>query len=325
MRMTSRNLAIAMVSVWLGTVAACRRNGAVQARPLKLAFVTNTASEFWRVAAVGIHAYEREANVQIDVKMPPAGTPEDQNRILETLASQGYDGLALSVAAPNDQLPLLNRIAAHTKIVTIDSDAPRSARLLYIGTNNFKAGRLLGESIVRLLPHGGKLAVFVGTLAADNAAERLAGLTEAIAHHSIEIIDRREDHTDRARARSNVEDMMNAHPDLDVAVGLWSYNGPAIAAAIEAMGKIGRVRGAVFDEEPGTWEGIQNGAIALALVQSSYEFGYLASKWIHILARDGEGALAAVPKSRVIETRVEVITRDNLTAHQQQLADQRNR
>lgn len=310
-----------VAAVWLAATPACRHRESASAHPPKLAFVTNTASEFWRVAAAGIHAYEREAKVQVDIKMPPAGTPEDQSRILETLASQGYDALALSVSAPDDQVPLLNRIAERTKIVTIDSDAPRSARLLYIGTNNFAAGRALGDAIVKLLPNGGKLAVFVGTLSADNASQRLAGLTAAIAGHRIDIVDHREDYTDRAKARSNVEDMINAHPDLDVAVGLWSYNGPAIAAAIQSMGKIGRVRGAVFDEEPGTAEGLRSGAIALALVQSSYEFGYLASKWIHVLATGGAAAIASVPKSRMIETRVEVITRETLAAHERQLAD----
>ncbi|MES1204348.1 MAG: substrate-binding domain-containing protein [Pseudomonadota bacterium] len=283
--------------------------------------MTNSASDFWRGAAAGVHAYENEAKVHVDIKMPPDGTPEDQNRILESLASQGYDAIALSVAAPNDQLAVLNRISQRTKIITIDSDAPRSGRLLYIGTNNMKAGRTLGEAIVRMLPDGGELAVFVGTLAADNATQRLAGLVSAIAGHGIQIVDRREDNSDRAKARSNVEDMINAHPRLDVAVGLWSYNGPAIAAAIGAAGARGRVRGAVFDEEPGTLQGIEDGTITCALVQKSFEFGYQASKWMHRLATGGQSALDAIPRDRSVETGVELITKENLAAHNVQMAE----
>ena len=33
---------------------------------LKLAFVTNNASDFWKIAAAGVHKYEKEAGVQID-------------------------------------------------------------------------------------------------------------------------------------------------------------------------------------------------------------------------------------------------------------------
>src|SRR6266498_5264730 len=98
----------------------------------------------------------------------------------------------------------------------------------------------------------GKAAVFVGTFSADNAAERLKGVQTAIAGHKIEIVDKREDNTDRAKARSNVEDIVNANPDLKLVIGLWSYNGPAIAAAIDALGKKGKILAAVFDEEDGT-------------------------------------------------------------------------
>src|SRR3954462_2466461 len=85
---------------------------------LKLAFVTNNASEFWKIAAAGVHKYEKEAGVQVDIKMPPNGKTEEQNQILENLASQGYDGIAVSVSAPNDQVPVLNKVAAKTNLLT---------------------------------------------------------------------------------------------------------------------------------------------------------------------------------------------------------------
>src|SRR3954466_7662899 len=41
---------------------------------LKLAFVTNNASDFWKIAAAGVKKYENEAGVKVDVRMPPTGT-----------------------------------------------------------------------------------------------------------------------------------------------------------------------------------------------------------------------------------------------------------
>jgi ribose transport system substrate-binding protein len=165
---------------------------------------------------------------------------------------------------------VLNDVAQKTHLITFDSDADRSQRLLYSGTNNFEAGKALGERIVTLLPEGGKLAVFVGTLAADNASQRLKGIEAAIAGKQIEIVDKREDNTDRAKARSNVEDIINAHQDLSLVVGLWNYNGPAIAAAIEGLGKKGVVRAAVFDEDEPTLDAIASGTIAATVVQKPF-------------------------------------------------------
>jgi ribose transport system substrate-binding protein len=288
---------------------------------VKLAFVTNTPSDFWKIAAAGIHKYEKEAKVQVDIKMPPNGTPEEQNQILQNLAAQGYDAIATSVVAPDDQISVLDKVAAQSKLTTFDSDAPKSKRLLYIGTNNYEGGRALGGEIVRLLPSGGKIAVFVGNFAADNAAQRLKGVEDAVAGHQIEIVDKREDNIDRAKARSNVEDMINAHQDLKLCVGLWSYNGPAIAAAIEGVAKQGKVLAAVFDEEDGTLAGIEHGSIQVTVVQKPFQFGYLSAKWMNELATEGPAALARIPASRIVDTGVEVITKENVADFKHRLAE----
>jgi ribose transport system substrate-binding protein len=253
--------------------------------------------------------------------MPPNGTTEEQNQILENLVSQGYDAIAISAIAPKDQVGVINNAASKTKVITFDSDAPASNRLLYIGTNNFEAGKVLGGEIIKLLPNGGKMAVFVGTLSADNAAQRLAGIQDAINGHNIEIVDKREDNTDRAKARSNVEDIINAHGDLNLVCGLWSYNGPAIAAAIDALGKKGKVLAAVFDEEDGTLKGIESDIIQVTVVQKPFQFGYLSSKWMHDLATDPDKAMAAIPKDKKIDTGVEVIKKDNVADFEKKLAE----
>ena len=284
---------------------------------LKLAFVTNNVSDFWKIASAGVHKYEKEAGVQVTIKMPPSAKTEEQDGILETLVSQGYNGIAVSVIAPNDQVSEINSAARNTNVITFDSDCAKSNRLLYIGTNNFEAGKVLGAQIVKMLPNGGKMAVFVGSLSADNAAQRLGGIEEAIKGHNIEIVAKKEDATDKAKARSNVEDVINAYPDLNLVCGLWSYNGPAIAAALEGSGKKGKILAAVFDEEQGTLDGIRSGSIQCTCVQKPFMFGYLASKWMHDLAVQGDAI--KLPPNGVIDTGVDIINKDSVDEFQKNL------
>ena len=313
-------LAVATLSVVTVGAAGCRRNAA---KPVKLAFVTNNTSSFWQLAAAGVHKYEQEGKVQVDIKLPPNGTLDEQTQILQNLVSQGYDAIAVSAIAPKDQTTQLNDIAGRTNLLTFDSDAVKSNRLLYIGTNNYAAGKALGAEIVKLLPNGGKIAVFVGTFAADNAAQREKGIEDAIAGHGIEVADKREDNTDRARARSNVEDIVNARHDLSLVVGLWNYNGSAIAAALEGLGKKGSVLAAVFDEDEGTLDGIAHGTIQVTVVQKPFMFGYLASKWMHDLATKGDATKATLPPGGIIDTGVEVINKDNVKEFRDRLAAMR--
>jgi ribose transport system substrate-binding protein len=329
MNQTKRNLFVLAAALPLLLLSACnnsKKDGAPapasggEGKVVKIAFVTNNASQFWKISEAGLRKYEKEAKIQVDMKMPPNGTPEDQNQILQNLAGQGYDAIAVSVIAPKDQLRILNEVAEKTNLITFDSDAEKSKRLLYIGTNNFSAGQALGERIVKLLPEGGKVAVFVGMLSSDNASQRLAGIEAAIKDHKIEIVDKREDNTDRAKARSNVEDIINSHKDLSLVVGLWNYNGPAIAAAIEGLGKQGKIKAAVFDEDDGTLDAVKNGTIDATVVQKPFEFGYLSAKWMHGLATKNAETKRALPANGVIDTGVTVIDKSNIDAFRAELS-----
>src|SRR5215831_11801635 len=125
---------IAVFALVVGISVGCNKHsggGGGEAKVLKLAFVSNNASEFWKIAAAGIHKYEQEAKVQVDIKMPPTGSTDEQNQILQNLNSQGYDAIAVSAIAPNDQVAVLDKVAEKTPLITFDSDAPKSKRLLY--------------------------------------------------------------------------------------------------------------------------------------------------------------------------------------------------
>lgn len=284
----------------------------------KFAFVTNNASEFWKIASAGVHKYEKESGVTVDVKMPANGKVEEQNQIIEELVSQGYDGIAVSVIAPDDEISVINKAAEKTSVICFDSDCPKSNRLCYIGTNNVEAGKALGQQIVKLLPKGGKMAVFVGTFSADNAKQRLDGIKQSIEGHNIEIVAQKEDQTDRNKARTNVEDVLNGYSDLNLVCGLWSYNGPAIANALDASGKKGKVLAAVFDEEDGTLDGIASGTVSCSVVQKPFQFGYLSSKMLNEISTTGKSVVPAPP---VVDTGVRVIDSTNVADFRKELAD----
>lgn len=295
-----------------------RVHQASEGAPIRLAFVTNNASEFWKIAAKGLEKAEKEIGVKVDFRAPATGKVEEQTRILEDLISQGYHGIAISVLSPEDQVRDLNQAAQKTNVITHDSDAPKSDRLVYIGTNNFEAGKALGQEIVKLLPDGGQIAAFVGTLSADNARQRLEGIKSVVADHKIEVVTTKEDNKDTNKARSNVEDVITAYPDVDVLVGLWSYNGPAIVAAARKQVEEGKVKIACFDEEEATLQGIQDGLIVCTVVQKPFEFGYRSAKLLHELATKGESAL---PASDVIDTGVDVINSENVADFKEKLAE----
>ena len=267
-------------------------------KKLKLAFVTNNAADFWTIARAGCNkAAEELPNVQLEFKIPGDGSAATQRRIVDDLLAKGVDGIAISPIDPANQTLFLNEAAKQTLLITHDSDAPESGRACYVGTDNVGAGRQAGELIKKALPQGGKIMVFVGSLGAQNAHDRFAGIKESLKDSNVQIVDVRTDDTDPVRAKANALDTIVKYPDIACLVGLWSYNGPAILNAVKESGKVGQIKIVCFDEDDETLAGVREGAIFGTVVQQPYEFGYQA---IHLMDRVLNGDKSVIPANKQI-------------------------
>ncbi len=223
---------------------------------------------------------------------------------------------------PENQTQLINETAKTALVITQDSDAPKSDRAFYVGTDNVAAGRQAGGLIKEALPQGGKIMIFVGKLDARNAQERYQGIREAVQGSNVEIIDVRTDDTDQVRAKSNVADTLVKYPEVKALVGLWSYNGPAILSAVRDANKIGQVKIIAFDEEDPTLAGVRDGSIYATVVQQPFEFGYQAIQLMHKVLR---GDRSVIPASKQVFIPTLVIKRDSVEAFTKKINQLRGR
>lgn len=272
-------------------------------KTFKLAFVTNNPSDYWTVARKGVEKAEKELGIQVDYQIPAGGTAAEQTTIINDLLSKGTQGIAMSPVDPANQTDLINTAAAKALVFTQDSDAVKSNRACYIGTDNVAAGRQAGGELKKALPNGGKVMIFVGKKDAQNAADRIKGMEDAIKGTKIEVLDIRTDDTDRTRAKANVSDAITKYPDLAGCVGIWSYNGPAIISAVQDAGKANKVKIVCFDEEADTLTGVKSGAIAATIVQQPFEFGYLSIINMNKVL-NGDKSVIPASKQNFVPTRV---------------------
>lgn len=286
---------------------------------VRVAFVTNNASDFWKIAEAGTKKAAADLGVSVAFRIPSKGTAEEQQQILQDLVTSGVSGIAISPKDPSNQTEMLNTAAAKVNLVTQDSDAPESKRLCYIGTNNHDAGMEAGKLVKTALPNGGKIMVCVGTMDAQNAADRYKGLEMSLKGSKCEIIETRTDETDRAKAVANVEDAISTHPDIACFVGLWSYNGPAILNAVKSAKKQGKIKIVCFDEEEETLQGVKDGFIFGTVVQRPYEFGYQSVK---LLAQLAKGDKSGVPATKQVVIPTLSVTKDNVDSFWAELKKQ---
>ncbi|MGK0185331.1 MAG: ribose transport system substrate-binding protein [Verrucomicrobiales bacterium] len=273
----------------------------------KLAFITNAAADFWFYCEAGVKKAETElGDVEIIFKIGD-GTAGKQKQIVDDLIVSGVKGIGISPVDPRNQKDMIDEWATKATLITVDSDAPDSDRICYLGTDNIAAGRQAGELVKEALPNGGKIMVFVGLGDAQNAIERYKGVKEAVAGTNIEVIDLRTDNVDFGKARRNAEDTLTKYPDIAAMVGLWSYNAPLILEALRDKNKVGDVKVIAFDEDPRTLQAIDNGEIFGTVVQNPYEFGYQSMKLVHGIVVEGKSPEElGVPESGqiIVDTKI---------------------
>src|SRR5207245_2466847 len=89
-------------------------------------------------------------------------------------------GILVSPADPELMREAIDSaVAAGIPVVTIDSDSPKSKRLLFVGTNNYDAGQMGGDILVKELNGKGTVVVY-SILGQENLNERLEGYKRAI-------------------------------------------------------------------------------------------------------------------------------------------------
>ena len=127
----------------------------------------------------------------------------------------------------------------------------------YIGTDNYAAGKIAGETMAGLLPDGGKVGIVRGSDTALNALQRTDGFLAAVAGKGIEALPPVNDQEDAATALQLANSIISANPDLAGAYGVYAYNGPTWATALKEAKAAGRIKIVCFDVTTDTINGDQ--------------------------------------------------------------------
>lgn len=293
---------------------------------MHIAFVSNGVASFWNIAEAGVKKAGADLGVDVSVHMPTGDETEDQKGILEDLVTKQVDGVAISPVNPDNQQEILQKTADNTRMITVDSDAPKASRLLYLGMDNYDAGRMCGALVKEALPDGGSIMIFIGRLEQDNARRRRQGVIDEVLGRphdpsnydppsalleegGYKILGTLTDQFDQSQGKANVEDTLAKHTDIDGMVGLFAYNPPLILEALKQAGKLGQVKVIGFDEDDVTLQGITDGTVYGTVVQNPYMYGY---KSVEVLKAIIQGDDSVIPENKFIDIPARQIRQDNV-------------
>lgn len=181
----------------------------------------------------------------------PASSADEagQVQLVDDLITRGVAAIAISPSNAPAMANRLRDIAPDVPVMTVDADlseADRSLRATFLGTDNYMMGVLMAEQAQRLKPEGGSVCLQLGNVAADNINARAAGFRDTIA--GAEGTDRlsgeggwseiegcpvfTNDQIDLANQQ--MADVFTANPELDafILIGGWAQFAPQAYAQV---------------------------------------------------------------------------------------------
>jgi ribose transport system substrate-binding protein len=243
---------------------------------------SNIQLPYWKTAGTGFsHAAAEFKGIRFDFTGPQSYDPKAERDALEQAVQKKATGILLSVADASVLKDSIDKaIAASVPVITIDSDAPSSKRLFFIGTNNYQAGFTGGQRLAQELKGKGNVVVFTMP-DQPNLQDRLRGYKDALAKSpNIKITRVVDIQGDPRIAFDTTTQIVGKERDkVDGFVCLEAQSGKEVASVLNSYKVSGKVVIAM-DTDQETLDWIQKGVIAATIAQKPYTMAFVGMQML---------------------------------------------
>lgn len=166
------------------------------------------------------------------ISTDPANDISLQITQVEDMISQNIDGIFLNPVEAEGVMPALDALkGANVPIVNFDTEvADLSYVASYTGSDNYNAGKVCGEDLVKKCPDGGKIIV-LDSPTMNSVTDRTNGFLEAIEGKGFEVVAQQDARGNLQMAMGIAEDLLQKNRDI---VAIFGGNDPTALGALAA-------------------------------------------------------------------------------------------
>ncbi|MCG0238288.1 MAG: ribose ABC transporter substrate-binding protein RbsB [Firmicutes bacterium] len=196
---------------------------------------------------------------------------------IEDLITQKVDVLIINPTDSDAVVPAVEAAnQAGIPVITVDRGANGGKVVAHVASDNVAGGKMAGELIVQLLGGKGKVIELEGIPGTSAARDRGKGFHEAVDPvEGIEVVAKQPADFDRAKGMQVMENLLQAHPDVDA---VFAHNDEMALGAIEALKAAGKTGVIVvgFDATEDARKAVEAGEMAATVAQKPAEMGKIA-------------------------------------------------
>jgi ribose transport system substrate-binding protein len=287
----------------------------------------NTSLPYWQEAEAGLNDAAKQMGVKAELVGPAAFSPNEELTAFQQAVAQKPSGILLSASnAEIFKASIGTAILQGIPVICGDADSPGSNRVLFIGTDNSRAGQESAKRMGELL--GGKGSIAVITIPGQfNLEERLRGVNEALKKYpGLRITKTIDDKGDPRNAYDAISALLQGKDKPDGILSLEASGGAGAADALHRVDLTGKIPVVAFDKDPETLDWIERGAITATIVQKPYVMSYYGVKFLddlhHNAVHDFKDWRTAPtpPMPAWVDTGTAIVDKNNLAAFREALA-----
>jgi ribose transport system substrate-binding protein len=282
---------------------------------------------YWQEAEAGLRDAATGMGVKAEMDGPAALSPQEELDAFQKAVATHPSGILVSVA--NQDLlksAIDNAVLQGIPVICIDADAPGSHRIMFVGTDNFRAGQESAKRIADILHGQGQIAI-ITIPGQANLEERVRGVNDALKKYpGIKIAQTIDDKGDPREANDAVSALLEKKQKLDGVLCLEASGGSGTAEALHRTDMTGKVAIVAFDKDPETLDWIEKGAITATIAQKPYIMAYYGLKFADDLHHNAVHEFKdwrtapADPIPAWVDTGTAVIDKSNLAPFREALA-----
>jgi ribose transport system substrate-binding protein len=287
----------------------------------------NVNLPYWQEAQAGLTDAAKEMGVKAEMDGPASLSPKDELDSFNKAVALHPSGILVSVTSPDlFNGPIAAAVQSGIPVICLDSDAPDSKRVMFVGTDNFRAGQESGKRMADILKGQGQL-VIIAIAGQLNQDERVRGVMDALKKTpGIKVIQTIDDKGDAREAYDGISALLAKKQKVDGIIALEASGGAGAADTLHREDLTGKIAIVAFDKDPETLDWIDKGAINATVVQKPYIMSYYGIKFLDDLHhnvvheyKDWRTAPSA-PLPAWVDTGTAIIDKSNLAAFREALA-----
>ena len=282
----------------------------------KMILIPKTIDEkngFWTSLIAGAELGAEEFKADLEITGGKSETDiEGQIKCIQDSIAKKPDAMLVSPCSYSEMSEALQKVVDNgIKLVLIDSVIDRDIAQGIVATDNYLAGRELGEFTRGMVTDQSQIGIVAHVKGSSTAIERENGMREGLGEYENQIMDVVFCGSSYDRAYKLTADMLEKYPKMEVIMGTNEYSAVGAARAVKDLGLKGKVKVVGFDNSIEEIQLLEKGVFQGIIIQKPFNMGYLGvEQAVHIL--DGK------KYEKNVDSGCKMITKENMYEEENQ-------